>query len=90
MSNSTSSTPETSNTPNDWRRTGYYGLIIALAVLFGLHRAKQAHQKRIVVMEGYTDVIACHLAGFCGAVASLGTAFTVSIGMPAPMPLGST
>ncbi len=36
MSNSTSSTPETSNTPNDWRRTGYYGLIIALAVLFGL------------------------------------------------------
>lgn len=36
MSNSTSSTPETSSTPNDWRRTGYYGLIIALAVLFGL------------------------------------------------------
>jgi len=34
MSNSTSSTPQTSSTPNDWRRTGYYGLIIALAVLF--------------------------------------------------------
>jgi DNA primase len=45
-------------------------------VLFGLHRAKQAGQRRIVVMEGYTDVIACHLAGFTGAVASLGTAFT--------------
>jgi DNA primase len=45
-------------------------------VLFGLHRAKQAGQRRIVVMEGYTDVIACHLAGFAGAVASLGTAFT--------------
>jgi DNA primase len=45
-------------------------------VLFGLHRAKQAGQRRIVVMEGYTDVIACHLAGFQGAVASLGTAFT--------------
>ena len=45
-------------------------------VLFGLHRAKQAGQRRIVVMEGYTDVIACHLAGFNGAVASLGTAFT--------------
>lgn len=45
-------------------------------VLFGLHRAKQAGQRRIVVMEGYTDVIACHLAGFSGAVASLGTAFT--------------
>ena len=45
-------------------------------VLFGLHRAKMAGQRRIVVMEGYTDVIACHLAGFQGAVASLGTAFT--------------
>ncbi|MBM4060616.1 MAG: DNA primase [Planctomycetes bacterium] len=45
-------------------------------VLFGLHRAKQAGQRRLVVMEGYTDVIACHLAGFTGAVASLGTAFT--------------
>ncbi len=45
-------------------------------VLFGLHRAKKAGQRRIVVMEGYTDVIACHLAGFTGAVASLGTAFT--------------
>lgn len=45
-------------------------------VLFGLHRSKQAGQRRIVVMEGYTDVIACHLAGFTGAVASLGTAFT--------------
>ncbi|MBZ0151160.1 MAG: DNA primase, partial [Planctomycetes bacterium] len=45
-------------------------------VLFGLHKVKQAGQRRIVVMEGYTDVIACHLAGFRGAVASLGTAFT--------------
>lgn len=45
-------------------------------VLFGLHQAKRAGQRRIVVMEGYTDVIACHLAGFTGAVASLGTAFT--------------
>lgn len=34
MSNSTSSTPETNT--GDWRRTGYYALIIALAVLFGL------------------------------------------------------
>lgn len=45
-------------------------------VLFGLHRAKQAGSRRIVVMEGYTDVIASHLAGFTGAVATLGTAFT--------------
>lgn len=45
-------------------------------VLYGLHAAKQAGERRLVVMEGYTDVIACHLAGFRGAVASLGTAFT--------------
>lgn len=45
-------------------------------VLFGLHRCKRAGQRRLVVVEGYTDVIACHLAGFPGAVASLGTAFT--------------
>ncbi len=36
MSNSTSSTPEISSSPSSWRRTGYYALIIALAVLFGL------------------------------------------------------
>lgn len=45
-------------------------------VLYGLGHAKKAGVRRIVVMEGYTDVIACHLAGFEGAVASLGTAFT--------------
>lgn len=45
-------------------------------VLFGLHRAKQAGARRIIVMEGYTDVIASHLAGFPGAVAALGTSFT--------------
>jgi len=45
-------------------------------VLYGLHKCKQAGSRRIVVMEGYTDVIACHLAGFTGAVAALGTAFT--------------
>ncbi len=45
-------------------------------VLYGLRAAKQAGQRRLIVMEGYTDVIACHMAGFAGAVASLGTAFT--------------
>lgn len=45
-------------------------------VLFGLHQAKRAGERRIVVVEGYTDVIACHLAGFSGTVATLGTAFT--------------
>lgn len=45
-------------------------------VLYGLRAAKSAGERRLVVMEGYTDVIACHLSGFQGAVASLGTAFT--------------
>ncbi|MGC6489498.1 MAG: DNA primase [Planctomycetota bacterium] len=45
-------------------------------VLYGLRAAKNAGERRLVVMEGYTDVIACHLSGFPGAVASLGTAFT--------------
>lgn len=45
-------------------------------VLYGLRAAKQAGERRLVVMEGYTDVIACHLAGFRGAIATLGTAFT--------------
>jgi DNA primase len=46
-------------------------------VLFGLKHCKQHNERRIVVMEGYTDVIACHLAGFHGAVATLGTSLTV-------------
>lgn len=45
-------------------------------VLYGLRLAKDAGERRIVVMEGYTDVIACHLAGIHGAVATLGTALT--------------
>jgi DNA primase len=45
-------------------------------LLFGLRRAKRSGVRRILVMEGYTDVIACHLAGFTGAVATLGTALT--------------
>lgn len=45
-------------------------------VLYGLSRAKAAGARKLLVTEGYTDVIACHLAGFHGAVASLGTAFT--------------
>ena len=47
-------------------------------VLYGLHRAKQAARtaKRIVVCEGYTDVIGCELAGIAEAVATCGTALT--------------
>ena len=46
-------------------------------VLFGLDLAKReiAKQRRAVVVEGYTDVMAMHLAGVTTAVASCGTAF---------------
>lgn len=47
------------------------------SVLYGLDAARKAivKQKQIVVVEGYTDVMACHLAGVKTAVATCGTAF---------------
>jgi DNA primase len=47
-------------------------------VLFGLHRAARAirAEERAVVVEGYTDVLRAHIAGFENVVASLGTAIT--------------
>ena len=46
-------------------------------VLFGLDLAKRdiAAQRRAVVVEGYTDVMAMHAAGVTTAVAACGTAF---------------
>lgn len=46
-------------------------------VLYGLDLAKReiSRAKRVVVVEGYTDVMACHLAGVETAVATCGTAF---------------
>ena len=46
-------------------------------VLYGLDLAKKDISKRqqVVVVEGYTDVMACHLAGITTAVATCGTAF---------------
>ena len=46
-------------------------------VLYGVERAKRdiARSHQAVVVEGYTDVMACHLAGVTTAVASCGTAF---------------
>ncbi|WP_336650970.1 MULTISPECIES: DNA primase [unclassified Leucobacter] len=46
-------------------------------VLYGLDLAKKAisRGKRAIVVEGYTDVMACHLAGEEAAVATCGTAF---------------
>ena len=46
-------------------------------VLYGLDLAKKkiAAERTAVVVEGYTDVMACHLAGVETAVATCGTAF---------------
>lgn len=49
------------------------------ATLYGLHLAKQAiiGSRTAVIVEGYTDVIACHQAGIRNVVATLGTALTI-------------
>ncbi len=44
--------------------------------LFGLNYAKNDKSGRLLLMEGYMDVISLHQAGIGNAVASLGTAFT--------------
>lgn len=46
-------------------------------VLYGIDLAKKdiSKQQQVVVVEGYTDVMACHLAGIKTAVATCGTAF---------------
>lgn len=46
-------------------------------VLYGIDLAKRSisREKTVVVVEGYTDVMACHLAGVETAVAACGTAF---------------
>ena len=47
------------------------------SVLYGIDLAKKdiSKQQQVVVVEGYTDVMACHLAGVTTAVATCGTAF---------------
>ena len=46
-------------------------------VLYGLDLARRemARTRQAVIVEGYTDVMACHLAGVTTAVATCGTAF---------------
>lgn len=46
-------------------------------VLYGIDLAKKdiSKKQQVVVVEGYTDVMACHLAGVTTAVATCGTAF---------------
>ena len=46
-------------------------------ILYGVDLARKqiARSQQVVVVEGYTDVMACHLAGVDTAVATCGTAF---------------
>ena len=46
-------------------------------MLYGLDFAKKeiSTKKQVVIVEGYTDVMACHLSGIKNAVATCGTAF---------------
>lgn len=44
--------------------------------LFALNLARKSNSKRIIIAEGYMDVITLHQHGVDTAVASLGTAFT--------------
>ena len=48
------------------------------STLYGLWQARNAMRdtRHVIVTEGYTDVIACHQAGICNVVATLGTALT--------------
>ena len=47
------------------------------SVLYGADLAKKeiARERKAVIVEGYTDVMACHLAGVPTAVATCGTSF---------------
>jgi len=46
--------------------------------LYGLEQARAAmrEKNRCLIMEGYTDVMSCHQAGYREAIGTLGTAFT--------------
>lgn len=44
--------------------------------LYGIQRAIAARKERIILVEGYMDVISMHQAGYPETVASLGTALT--------------
>ncbi len=53
-------------------------VFIKSKTLFGLHQAARSIQREgvAIIVEGYTDVIACHQAGITNVVGTLGTALT--------------
>ena len=46
--------------------------------LYAMNFARKEQSKQLIVVEGYTDAIAMHAAGFRNTVAALGTSFTDS------------
>jgi len=44
--------------------------------LYGIHAARKARHKELIIVEGYMDVLSLHQAGFSQAVGVLGTALT--------------
>lgn len=58
--------------------TGETPVFVKSRLLYGLPfaRRKVASDGRVLLMEGYIDVVSAHQAGFCNAVATLGTSLT--------------
>lgn len=60
-----------------WLNTSETPIYHKSEVLYGIHTARKAitSQQQVVIVEGYGDVMACHLSGIPTAVATSGTAF---------------
>ena len=67
----------TSRTTGEYLNTPETSLFRKSTVLYGADLAKReiAQRRQAVIVEGYTDVMACHLAGVPTAVATCGTSF---------------
>ena len=66
------------NQPPKYLNTADGELYHKRAILFGIDRARPAAARlaRIILVEGYTDVLALHQAGLTNAVAIMGTSLT--------------
>lgn len=60
-----------------WLNTSETPIYKKSEVLYGLHSARKSisSERKVVIVEGYGDVMACHLSGIPYAVAASGTAF---------------
>ncbi len=67
------------DSPAKYLNTAQNELFNKSRCLFGIPLAREEIRRRgrVIVVEGYTDCIACHQYGFANTVATLGTAATV-------------